>query len=60
VNEVVKLERHDAVAVVTVNSPPVNALSAAVRGGMLDGIRRAIASVSVSPLTLPTSDLVYI
>jgi 3-hydroxyacyl-CoA dehydrogenase len=35
VNEVVKLERHDAVAVVTVNNPPVNALSAAVRGGIL-------------------------
>ena len=30
-NEVVKLERHDVIAIVTVNSPPVNALSAAVR-----------------------------
>jgi len=36
VNEVVKLERRDVVAIVTVNSPPVNALSAAVRGGILD------------------------
>ena len=31
-NDVVKLERHDVIGIVTVNSPPVNALSAAVRG----------------------------
>ena len=35
-NEVVKLERHDVIAIVTVNSPPVNALSAAVRGGIFE------------------------
>ena len=29
-SEVVKLERHDVVAIVTVDSPPVNALSAAL------------------------------
>jgi len=43
VNEVVRLERHDVVAIVTVDSPPVNALSAAVRGGILDCVKRAIA-----------------
>jgi len=43
VSEVVKLERHDVIAVVTVNSPPVNALSAAVRGGILECIKAAIA-----------------
>jgi len=36
VNDVVKLERHDVIGIVTVNSPPVNALSAAVRGGILE------------------------
>ena len=38
-NEVVKLERRDVIAIVTVNSPPVNALSAAVRGGIFDASR---------------------
>ncbi len=38
-SEVVKLERHDVVAIVTVDSPPVNALSAAVRGGILECIK---------------------
>ena len=42
-NEVVKLERHDGIGVVTVNSPPVNALSAAVRGGILECMKAAIA-----------------
>ena len=42
-SEVVKLERHDEVGIVTVNSPPVNALSAAVRGGILECIKAAIA-----------------
>ena len=40
-SEVVKLERHDVVAIVTVNSPPVNALSAAVRGGILECMKAA-------------------
>jgi len=43
VSEVVKLERHDEVGIVTVDSPPVNALSAAVRGGILECIKAAIA-----------------
>lgn len=42
-NEVVKFERHGEIAVVTVNSPPVNALSAAVRCGILEGVGVAIA-----------------
>jgi len=43
VNEVVKLERHGVVAIVTINNPPVNALSAAVRGGILECMKSAIA-----------------
>ena len=43
VNAVVKLERHDAIGIVTVDSPPVNALSAAVRGGIFDCMKEAIA-----------------
>ena len=40
---------HDgAVAILTIDNPPVNALSAAVRGGLLDGIRRAEADPVVA------------
>src|SRR3982074_3287671 len=52
VNEVVKLERHDVVAIVTVNSPPVNALSAAVRGGIFECIKSAIADPQVKAIVL--------
>jgi len=45
VNEVVKVERHDAIAIIKINNPPVNALSAAVR----QGIAAAIKSVSADP-----------
>ena len=46
-SEVVKLERHDEVGIVTVDSPPVNALSAAVRGGILECIKAAIADPAI-------------
>src|SRR6202048_5625948 len=52
VNEVVKLERRDVIAIVTVDSPPVNALSAAVRGGIFDCIKRAIADPEVNAIVL--------
>src|SRR5690349_22579263 len=52
VSELVSLERHDMVAIVTVNSPPVNALSAGVRGGMMDNIKRAIADSEVKGIVL--------
>ena len=38
-SEVVKLERHDVIAIVTIDSPPVNALSAAVRRGILEIVK---------------------
>src|SRR6202012_401688 len=52
VSEVVRLERHDVVAIVTVDSPPVNALSAAVRGGIADCVKRAIADPEVKGIVL--------
>ena len=51
-NEVVKLERHDVIAIVTVNSPPVNALSAAVRGGIFECMKSAIADPEVKAIVL--------
>ena len=46
-NEVVKLERRDVIGIVTVNNPPVNALSAAVRGGILECMKSAIADPEI-------------
>ena len=37
----------DGVAVATIANPPVNALSAAVRAGLLDAVRRAAADPGV-------------
>ncbi|HEV7634017.1 MAG TPA: 3-hydroxyacyl-CoA dehydrogenase NAD-binding domain-containing protein [Bradyrhizobium sp.] len=59
-NEVVKLERHDVVAVITVNSPPVNALSAAVRGGILDSMKQAIADPEVKAIVLTCAGRTFI
>lgn len=54
-SEAVKLERHDEIAVVTVNNPPVNALSAAVRGGIFDSIKAAIDDPLVKAIVLTCS-----
>src|SRR6202047_3785229 len=60
VNEVVKLERHDVIAIVTVDSPPVNALSAAVRGGIQACIKRAIADSEVKAIVLTCAGRTFI
>jgi 3-hydroxyacyl-CoA dehydrogenase len=60
VNDVVKLERHDVIAVVTVNSPPVNALSAAVRRGIFDSIKTAAADPEVKAIVLACAGRTFI
>src|SRR6202051_5208732 len=60
VNEVVKLERNDVIAVVTVNSPPVNALSAAVRGGIFECMKAAIAAPEVKAIVLTCGGRTFI
>src|ERR1700730_13041581 len=60
VNEVVKLERQDVVAIVTVNSPPVNALSAAVRGGILECMNSAIADPEIKAIVLTCAGRTFI
>ena len=59
-SEVVSLERHDVVAIVTVNSPPVNALSAAVRGGIMDCVKRAIADPEAKVIVLTCAGRTFI
>ncbi len=52
INEVADLTVEDGVAVLTLNSPPVNALSASVRDGIDAGIDRAIADPAVQAIVL--------
>ena len=59
-NEVVKLERHDVVGIVTVDSPPVNALSAAVRGGILECMKKAIADPEIKTIVLTCGGRTFI
>jgi 3-hydroxyacyl-CoA dehydrogenase len=60
VSEVVKLERHDEVGIVTVDSPPVNALSAAVRGGILECIKAAVADPAIKGIVLTCAGRTFI
>ena len=52
INSVTDLSKDGDIAVVTLNSPPVNALSAGVRDGLAEGFRRAIADDSVKAIVL--------
>ena len=52
INEVTALEVKDEVAVLTLNSPPVNALSANVREGLNNGISEALKDDSVKSIVI--------
>ena len=52
INDVTKLEVKDNIAILTLNSPPVNALSALVREGLDKGIKQAIENDSVNAIIL--------
>jgi 3-hydroxyacyl-CoA dehydrogenase len=52
INDVTDLSKDGDIAVLTLNSPPVNALSAAVRDGLAEGFRQAIADDSVKAIVL--------
>jgi len=60
VSEVVHLERHDVVAIVTVNSPPVNALSAAVRRGISEQIKAAADDPQIKAIVLTCAGRTFI
>lgn len=59
-NEAVDLSVEDGVAVLTVNSPPVNALSAAVRTGMAEGLAQAAADPAVKAMALVCAGRTFI
>ena len=52
VNEVTKLELDGDVAVITLNSPPVNALSSKVRAGLFEGFKAAQADPAAKAIVL--------
>jgi 3-hydroxyacyl-CoA dehydrogenase len=52
INEVTDLSVEGDVAVITLNSPPVNALSAKVREGLFEGFKAAIADPAAKAIVL--------
>jgi 3-hydroxyacyl-CoA dehydrogenase len=52
INSVTDLTIEDGIAVVTLDSPPVNALSAAVRDGIYQGVGQALANDAVQAVVL--------
>jgi 3-hydroxyacyl-CoA dehydrogenase len=52
INDVTTLEIDGEIAVVTLNSPPVNALSAPVREGITNGVKAAIDNDAVKAIVL--------
>jgi 3-hydroxyacyl-CoA dehydrogenase len=52
INEVTDLSVEDGIAILTLNSPPVNALSANVRDGIFNGIEKAMIDDSVKAVVL--------
>ena len=52
INPVTDLSNDGEIAIVTLNSPPVNALSANVRDGLVEGFRQAKADPDVKAIVL--------
>ncbi len=52
INAVTDLTREGDIALVTINSPPVNALSADVRNGLRDGVTQAAADPAVNAIVV--------
>jgi 3-hydroxyacyl-CoA dehydrogenase len=52
INAVTDLTREADIAVLTINSPPVNALSADVRNGLRDGVAQAAADPAVKAIVV--------
>ena len=52
INPVTDLTREGDIAVITINSPPVNALSADVRNGLRDGVQQATADAAVRAIVV--------
>jgi 3-hydroxyacyl-CoA dehydrogenase len=60
ISKSVDLDRRGRVAVLTVNNPPVNALSQHVRQGLRDGVGQAIADAAVSAIVITCAGRTFI
>src|SRR5688500_20294879 len=60
ITQSVDLDRRGRVAVVTVNNPPVNALSQHVRQGLDEGLKQAIADPAVSAIVITCAGRTFI
>ncbi len=60
ITQSVSLERRGRVAVLTVNNPPVNALSHHVRVGLRDGLRQAAADPAVAAVVIACAGRTFI
>src|SRR5213594_224551 len=56
----VDLDRRGLIAVLTVNNPPVNALSQHVRQGLRDGVTQAIADAAVGAIVITCAGRTFI
>src|SRR5713226_195168 len=56
----VDLERRGRVALITVNNPPVNALSQHVRRGLRDGVTQAVADSGVAAIAITCAGRTFI
>src|SRR2546429_8538586 len=56
----VDLDRRGRIAVLTINNPPVNALSQHVRQGLRDGVTQAIADAAVGALVITCAGRTFI
>ena len=56
----VDLDRRGRVAVITVNNPPVNALSQHVRQGLRDGVTQAVADSGVAAIVITCAGRTFI
>ncbi|MGO3934066.1 3-hydroxyacyl-CoA dehydrogenase NAD-binding domain-containing protein [Rhodopseudomonas pseudopalustris] len=59
-SEIVKAEHRDGIAIITVDNPPVNALSAAVRRGILEQVNAAVADPKVQAIVLTCAGRTFI
>ncbi len=60
INHVTDLDVRDGIAVLTLNSPPVNALSAPVRDGLHRGFKQAISDGAVKAIVLVCAGRTFI
>src|SRR5918996_3226175 len=56
----VDLERRGRIAVLTVNNPPVNALSQHVRQGLREGVRQAVGDAAVGAIVIACAGRTFI